>query len=63
MDRLTAGEVLRNVDSRTLTGGDVVRKLIETQALDRISGAEALRSLDPLSGGVLSKTLHRIGGK
>jgi len=60
---LTAGEVLRNLDSHTLTGADVVSRLMQMRALDRISGGEVLRSLDPLSGGLLSKTLERIGGK
>ncbi|CAG2165874.1 unnamed protein product [Oppiella nova] len=50
------------VDMNAMTGADLIRKLIETPALNRISGSQVLRSLDPLSGGLLSKTLNRIAG-
>lgn len=63
LDRLAAGEVLRNVDGEIVTGSDVVRRLLATHALDRISGAQLLRLLDPLSGGVVSRALDRVGSK
>lgn len=61
MSRMTAVDVLRNLD--TISGSDLIRKMIHTRALNGISGAEVLRSLDPLSEGLLSKTLDRIAGK
>ncbi|XP_054160923.1 uncharacterized protein LOC128958978 [Oppia nitens] len=51
-------EMRAYVDTSSVTGADVLKKLIESSALNRVSGLQVLRSLDPLSGGILSKTLN-----
>lgn len=60
----TAGDGFRHpLDMTAMSGRDVVRRLINTPALNQISGAEVLRTVDPLSGGLLSQVLNRIAGK
>lgn len=62
-DRLEGVEVLRNGNGEILTGADVVRMLLATHALDRVSAGQVLRILEPLSDGAISRTLNKLGGK